>query len=118
MSNSNPSPQSRFQPGVNNHGCTKQKGARDRLSAAFLSALADDFDAHGPAVIRDVRANDAGTYLRIVASLLPKEVELNKRPLASLSDDELLAAIDAVKEVIRLQSLEEPAAAAAAKKPH
>ncbi len=45
MANPNPSPATRFS--ADNPGRAKRKGARDRLSAAFLTALADDFDAHG-----------------------------------------------------------------------
>ena len=43
---------------------------------------------------------DTSRYLQIIASLLPKEVTLN-RPLANLSDDELAEAINALTEAIR-----------------
>jgi hypothetical protein len=54
--NPNPSPAIRFS--ADNPGRAKQKGARDRLSAAFLNDLADDYDAHGKAVIETVRPQD------------------------------------------------------------
>jgi hypothetical protein len=40
--NPNPSPETRFS--TDNPGRAKQKGARDRMSTAFLNALADDFE--------------------------------------------------------------------------
>ena len=64
--NPNPNPATRFSP--DNPGRAKQKGARDRLSAAFLGALSDDFETNGKTVIETVRAKDPSTYLRVVAS--------------------------------------------------
>ena len=51
--NPNPSPAIHFS--ADNPGRAKQKGARDRLSAAFLTDFADDYEAHGKAVIETVR---------------------------------------------------------------
>jgi hypothetical protein len=53
MANPNPSPATRFgaDGGAANPSRRKQKGARDRLSADFLTALADDFAANGKATI-------------------------------------------------------------------
>jgi hypothetical protein len=79
MANANPSPATGFGPGNPGSGRAKQKGARDRMSAAFLTALADDFDEHGAAVIARVRDKDPSTYMRVYASLMPKEVDLGTK---------------------------------------
>ena len=92
--NPNPSPATRFS--ASNPGRARQKGARDRLSAAFLKALADDFDAHGKGVVEKVRADDPTAYLRIFASVLPKELEIT-RPLDDLSDADLADLIEQVR---------------------
>jgi hypothetical protein len=73
MSNSNPNITTRFQPG-NGHG-GRQQGARQRLSAKFLQALADDFEEHGETVMQTVRKEDPSGYLALVAKLQPREVE-------------------------------------------
>lgn len=89
--NPNPSPATRF--GANgdtaNPSRAKQKGARDRLSAAFLNDFADDYDAHGKTVIETVRAKDPIAYMRIAAALLPTKVEITETPLDGLTDEQL-----------------------------
>jgi hypothetical protein len=41
-------------------------------------------------VIEKVRTDKPDAYLKIVASLLPKDINLNARPLDEVSDDQLL----------------------------
>src|SRR5262249_32236723 len=74
----------------------KQRGARDRLSAAFLEALAHTFEeasaeggSKGLDAIRKVRDEDPATYARIFASLLPKQIEVDDTPESRLTDNEL-----------------------------
>lgn len=105
MANPNPNPSTRFS--ADNPGRAKQKGARDRMTAAFLTALADDFDAHGKSVVERVRTEDPSTYLRVFASMVPKELEIT-RPLDGVSDEELAALIELVRERIPPASDEPP----------
>lgn len=68
------------------------------MSAAFLAALANDFEAHGKEAVEKVRQEDPSTYLRIFASLAPKELEIS-RPLDGISDellDKVIAVVTAV----------------------
>ncbi len=95
--NPNPNPSTRF--GADNPGRAKQKGARDRLSAAFLKTLADDFDAHGKTVVEKVRNNDPSNYLRIMAAVIPKELEVT-HPLDGVPDGELVELIDALRAML------------------
>jgi hypothetical protein len=85
--NPNPSPATRFS--ADNPGRAKQKGARDRLSAAFLNDFADDYHAHGKTVIETVRGQDPVAYMRLVAALLPTKVEITETPLDGLTDEQL-----------------------------
>lgn len=73
------------------------KGARNRLSVAFLEAFAKDFEEHGEAAIITVRAERPHEYLKVVAALMPKEFEINDNRLAELPDDELAAVIDYIR---------------------
>jgi hypothetical protein len=93
MANPNPSPATRFS--ADNPGRAKRNGARDRLSAAFLTTLADDFDAHGKEVVEKVRTEDPATYLRVMAGVLPKELEVS-RPL-DIGDAELVELIAVIR---------------------
>jgi hypothetical protein len=67
----------------------RPKGSRNKLGEAFLADLYEDFKAHGPQVIADVRANKPEVYLRVVASILPQQVEVRVDPLEEMNDAEL-----------------------------
>jgi hypothetical protein len=55
-----------------------------------IQALAEDFEKHGPETIERVRVQNPAAYLKVVASLLPKDVNLNVNNLDSLTDEQLL----------------------------
>ena len=61
------------------------------------SKLADDlyssFVEHGPAAIKKVRLERPADYLRIIASLMPKQVEIQTDPFDGVSDHELAAIV-------------------------
>jgi hypothetical protein len=86
-----------FKPG--NPG--RPKGSRNKLGEDFIQALAEDFARHGPAVIERVRKEKPDAYLKVVASLLPKDVNLSVRQLDELSDDQLLARLAQLTEMAR-----------------
>jgi hypothetical protein len=63
---------------------------RNRLTEVALQMLGDDFSEHGAAVIEEVRKTKPHVYLQVVASLLPRQVQMEKlSPLGELSDEEL-----------------------------
>ena len=51
-------------------------GSKNRLSEFFLNELADHFEEHGREAIERVFEDRPGEYLRIIASLVPKELAL------------------------------------------
>jgi hypothetical protein len=68
----------------------RRKGSRDRISTALLEAIAEDFEKFGTEAVRITRAEKPAEYLRICASLLPREFEVTTHnSLRELSDDEL-----------------------------
>lgn len=44
------------------------------MSALFVAAMSDDFEKHGVDAIKRVREEDPSTYLKVIASLIPKEI--------------------------------------------
>lgn len=66
-----------FPKGVSGNPGGRPAGARDRVTKAFLDALADDFKQHGPDTIERAREKDPVAYLRVCASLVPKELDVN-----------------------------------------
>jgi hypothetical protein len=73
----------------------RPKGSRNKVSEKLLEALAIDFDDHGKEVIEKVRIERPADYLKIVASLVPKQMEIDdlrtSRRAEDLSDNELAA---------------------------
>ena len=67
-----PRSDTQFKPG--NLG--RKPGSRKKLSEAFLKAMSDDFNEHGIEAIVEVREKRPADYVRVVASLLPKDVKL------------------------------------------
>ena len=93
-----------IKPGETRNPGGKPVGARNRLQGDFLRRMADDFEQHGKAAIEKMREEDPSSYIRAIASLMPKELEIS-RPLDDVSDDELSAAITAVRAVMAAQSV-------------
>jgi uncharacterized protein DUF5681 len=65
-----------FQPGQSGNPAGRPRGSRNKLSECFLKALADDFDTDGIAVIESLRKDRPHEYLKIVAAVLPKQMQL------------------------------------------
>jgi hypothetical protein len=73
-------------------------GSRSKLSEKFIQALHDDFAEHGPSVIERVRAKQPGIYLKVVASLLPREFNVRSEPLfEGMTNEALSELIESVR---------------------
>jgi len=72
-----------------NIGGGRPKGSRNKLGEAFVSDLLSDWEENGPAAIAVVRAERPQDYLKVVASILPKDVNVNVRPLEEMTNDQL-----------------------------
>src|SRR5262245_21939164 len=89
------------------------KGSRNRLAYGFVEALQRDFEEHGEAVIRIVRVERPAEYLKVIASILPKELEISDSRLKELSDEQLDALLALVEGRLadragKLESREDP----------
>ena len=80
----------------------KPTKSRNRLQGNFFRELADDFEKHGKKAIVAAREDDPMGYIKTVASLMPKEFEL-ARPLDEIPEEQLDAAIIAVRAIIAAQ---------------
>jgi hypothetical protein len=81
-----------FQPGQSGNPAGRPKGARSKLGEAFLVEMLADFEEHGRDAIKTVRDKKPDQYLKVVASILPKELDAGEATLNILS--ELLARVD------------------------
>lgn len=72
-----PSEDTQFKPGQSGNPGGKPKGARHRLSTAFLKALADDFEENGVETIARLRKEQPAQYTGVIGKLMPKLMELS-----------------------------------------
>lgn len=69
----------------------RKKGSRNKLGEAFVADLLADWEEHGSETIQKVREERPADYVKVVASILPKDVNVNVRPLEEMTDDQLRA---------------------------
>ena len=89
--------QGRFLTG--NSGGGRPKGSRNKLTERFMDTIANDFAEHGAEAIAKVRIDDPATYLKIVGSLVPRELIMQREESpainsAEITDEELVEVID------------------------
>lgn len=89
----------KFKPGQawSGNAAGRPKGSRNKLGEDFIAAIAADFEDHGLATIKEVREERPHEYLKLVAGILPKELNIRTNALEELSDDDLAAGIDALR---------------------
>ena len=83
-----------WKPGQSGNPAGRPKGSRDTINEAFLKDLAADWKDDGIEALRKAREDRPAEYCRMVASLLPKDQNLNVK-----NDDPVSAAFMAAMKV-------------------
>ncbi|PDT39820.1 MULTISPECIES: hypothetical protein [Sinorhizobium] len=86
-----------FKPG--NPG--RPKGSRNKLGEAFLEAMHADFEEYGVKAIAKVRDEKPDQYLKVIASILPKDLNVNINSTDDLTDEQLIERIRQLDSAIR-----------------
>lgn len=74
----------------------RPKGAKDRFTNKFWTDFYNAWETGGPDALTKVRTDDPSTFVRVAASLMPKETEVTLRTeLDRMSDAELREFIQA-----------------------
>lgn len=85
----------RFKPGNLANPAGRPKGTRNKLTEDFVAVMCEDFREHGAGIVEKVRTEKPDVYLRVLASMIPKQVETGEPGVfADMSDDELQVFID------------------------
>jgi len=111
----------RFKPGQSGNPAGRPKSSRNKLGEAFIEALHDDFAENGAAAIKAAREESPLGYVKVCASILPRDLNVNINPLEELTDEQLIERIrqleDAVTREIGTGAAAGGAEAAVADKP-
>ena len=91
-----------FAPGNSINPRGRPRGSRNKLGAAFFDDLYCEWLQHGSEVIARVREEQPAVFLKVVASTLPRDLNVNVDPYEHVTDEELTQMILRLKdEIIR-----------------
>jgi hypothetical protein len=93
----------KWKPGQTGNPLGRPKGSRNKLGEAFLEAMHADFTEHGPDVITRVRNEKPEAYLKVVASILPQQLNVRVSEYDELTDDQIDKRIDALARALKLE---------------
>jgi hypothetical protein len=79
----------------------RPKGARNKLGEAFIEDMLADWEANGPAAIREVRETKPDQYLKVIATILPKDLNVNINSTEHLTDEQLIERVRSLDAAIR-----------------
>jgi hypothetical protein len=89
-----------FEPGQSGNPAGRPKGPRNKLSEAFIADLVATWEEHGRTVLNRIIAEAPTAYVRVIAGVVPRELNVkDEGPFAAMSDEDLDKAIAALLEV-------------------
>src|SRR5215475_10448372 len=91
----------RFAPGVSGNPGGSPEATRRAFNKRFLLDLAEDWQQHGPEVLKRVRRESPATYLKVCAMLVPKEMKLEYQgAIKAMTDEQLDEALAALRQLL------------------
>jgi len=96
-----------WKPGESGNPAGRPKGCRVKLEARFLADLLADWNEHGAKTLAAAREKDPVGYVKVAASLMPKQIQ-DDSGLEDFNRDELRLAIDALRSFVALRASGEP----------
>src|SRR5262245_25812653 len=90
-----------WKPGTSGNPAGRPRGSRNKLSEEFVAALYGDFQDYGSAAIAACRVEKPDVYVRVIASLLPKDMNIKVQQLDDLTDDQLMRKLAVLTEMAK-----------------
>ena len=78
----------------------RPKGSRNKLGEAFLADMLADWEIHGAETVAKVREERPADYLKVVASILPKDLHVRVGDYEDATDDEILERIRELSDAV------------------
>ena len=79
-----------WEPGQSRNPNGRPPGNRNKLNEKFILALYEDFTKHGATVIAEVREKRPEIYLKVIASILPRQMHVRSESLfAGMTNDDV-----------------------------
>jgi hypothetical protein len=97
-----------WKPGQSGNPAGRAKGSRNKFGEDFIAALHDDFTKHGVGVIEKVRIDRPDQYLRVIAAVIPKELQVTNASLADMSDEDVIELVATLRSFIAAAGIEGP----------
>ena len=95
-----------WKPGESGNPAGKPKGSRTKLRDQFYEDILTDWQEGGREAIQRFRNERPHDYVKVVASVLPKEVNVKVNELEELSDAQLGAQLNALVREMRSAGLD------------
>jgi Family of unknown function (DUF5681) len=90
-----------FKPGQSGNPAGRPKGSRNKLGEQFLQDLQEHWQENGAKAIERLYRDRPHDYVKVVASILPKELHIKEEAFDQFSDQEILTLIATAKEALQ-----------------
>jgi Family of unknown function (DUF5681) len=89
-----------FRPGRSGNPAGRSQGSRNKLGEAFIEKLYAHWLEHGDGVIDRAAIESPAAYLRVIASILPKQLEIRSNAFDGITDEQLAAILAAARDAL------------------